>query len=448
MTGVRGAGATPLYAIRSANRCDTCHIEPVGWENPPKSTRKCTLDCAVCHVSPAGGGLRTPSGAYYGKEVLPRWGERPGATVDLSKYISDENKLSDGHYRLFGGFSGWEKGTIPIEDVPDLYGDIDPDPTFSAGFDGRAMAYHDVGSGDVSVFPMQIEAYGSYRAHHNLLAYLDVGLASRRDSLDVVREGNTASAGAGSAADYLALREIFLMVDRLPDRTYVRAGRIHPIYGWRLADHTAFVRRDLGFDVDRQVYGVEAGWNRGYPYLNASVFAQGLAGWPGEVNPPGHGFSLNAGYRDLGWQAGLSHHQVFQAGERSATTGAQWALNLYPIVLMGEVDHRGTVDAAGRRDALFTYSEASWEVQWGLLAKVAYEWMDPDLTVADDHRNRISIGGEFHPYTYVHLEPRYRMSFAGGGWGMAGTDYAGAFVYDAASQQVSHDLMLIAHVWF
>ena len=44
-----------------------------------KRDRSCSLDCSNCHVSPAGGGLRTPSGQFYGREELPTWGPRPSA---------------------------------------------------------------------------------------------------------------------------------------------------------------------------------------------------------------------------------------------------------------------------------------------------------------------------------------------------------------------------------
>ena len=77
------AAATPLYAVRSPNRCDTCHVEPVDWANPAVKDRKCSLDCTICHVSPTGGGLRTPSGQYYGREVLPVGENAPLSTQPL-----------------------------------------------------------------------------------------------------------------------------------------------------------------------------------------------------------------------------------------------------------------------------------------------------------------------------------------------------------------------------
>ncbi|MEL6179540.1 MAG: hypothetical protein AAFS10_11325, partial [Myxococcota bacterium] len=70
------ASATPIYAIRAANACDTCHSEPSGWANPDVEKRLCTMNCGGCHVNPSGGGMRTPVGLYYGREVLPTWGDR------------------------------------------------------------------------------------------------------------------------------------------------------------------------------------------------------------------------------------------------------------------------------------------------------------------------------------------------------------------------------------
>ena len=72
--------ALPQFSVRSARRCDTCHVDPKGWEDPQMSERKCSLDCGTCHVSPSGGGMRTASGLYYQSKALPMWGTlRSGA---------------------------------------------------------------------------------------------------------------------------------------------------------------------------------------------------------------------------------------------------------------------------------------------------------------------------------------------------------------------------------
>lgn len=80
---VASARATPLYSVRAASECDTCHVEPVGWKNPALAQRQCSLDCNTCHVSPTGGGMREAAGLYFGREALPMFGQRPSQSAKV-----------------------------------------------------------------------------------------------------------------------------------------------------------------------------------------------------------------------------------------------------------------------------------------------------------------------------------------------------------------------------
>src|SRR5688572_14044427 len=98
------ANATPFYGVGSGHACDTCHIEPLGWKNPPVKDRKCTLDCIGCQVTPTGGGMRTVTGRFYGEQVLPMYGERPADGIDPKVYLP-RGFPSKGRYSLKEGFS-------------------------------------------------------------------------------------------------------------------------------------------------------------------------------------------------------------------------------------------------------------------------------------------------------------------------------------------------------
>ena len=67
-----------------------------------------------------------------------------------------------------------------------------------------------------------------------------------------------------------------MQADNLPYRGYVRAGRFNNGYGWRIPDHTSFIRKPLGLDQNRQVLGVEGGINPNYEFVNASVLPKDL----------------------------------------------------------------------------------------------------------------------------------------------------------------------------
>ena len=83
------AGATPQIAVRSADNCGTCHVDPIDWENPALDQRKCSLNCTTCHVVPTGGGMRNESGLYYGQVTLPTWLKRDVPPVEYHRPALD-----------------------------------------------------------------------------------------------------------------------------------------------------------------------------------------------------------------------------------------------------------------------------------------------------------------------------------------------------------------------
>jgi hypothetical protein len=404
------ATATPIYAIRSASTCDTCHIEPLGWKDPEKSTRLCTLDCNGCHVSLAGGGMRTPTGRFYGREAMPMWGTRPSEFGDPDRHRI-KGYPDQGLYNLFDGFSGWWPGKVDMKTILDRFGDEDPDPTFAVGADARLALYAPLGESLVDkalVFPMQGNVHLFGRAAENVSVYASGGLrGSRSKSEDI------------PVSEYFTLQEVFAKVDRLPYNTQIRAGRYSPSFGWRVADHTSFIRRGLGFDQNRQVFGVDASYNPNYLIVQGGVFYQGLEAWEplGEVNDPGVGASGIVGWRDLGWHLfGNLHYLNREEGYDDAAFGASWGLNLGPLVYLGELDFQRRSGAdAGLDDAngLFAYHEANWEILRGLSALLKYDWQDGNLDLKDDELHRVTVGAQWWPYTYVSLDAQYRLSFVG-----------------------------------
>jgi len=409
------AGATPIYALRAANACDTCHIEPSGWANPPDADRLCTLDCRGCHVSPTGGGLRTPSGLYYGREVLPTWGTRPSQFADPEKY-RPEGHPKKGRARLFEDFTGWWPGSIDMQDIKDRFGDIDPDPKVRFGFDIRAMVYLPTkGEADPAVFPMQSDFHLAYRPLEQFVTYLSGGLAGRRaedNYIDSDRKDER------EVLDYFTVREAFVMMDRMPNNMYVRAGRFAPPFGWRIPDHTSFIRRDLQFDQYRSVFGVEGGWNPNYPYANVAAFYQGAEFWPGDQNDKGLGAAATFGLRELNYQYGGSLHYLSRTDDGAAddlTAGVNWGVTLYPLVYLGELDFKRSIadGDAPSASGLVAYHELNWLMFRGLSSMLKYDWSDLNLDTKDDHSHRVTAGVTWHPYTHLQIDAQYRKNWVG-----------------------------------
>jgi len=432
------SSATPIYAARSVHACDTCHIEPAGWANPEMRDRRCSLDCSVCHVSPTGGGMRTSSGLFYGTQMLPTWGPRPSDHTEDDKYLPDGHP-GQGRYRSGEGFSGWWPGELDSTELEDRYGSITPDPAVRTGGDFRVMQYTPIGASyGPMLFPMQAELYLAARPQRKkTVIYADAGLKSSRSGLNIL--GSELEGPVADAVDYFRVREAFVMVDRLPYKSYVRAGRFNPAYGLRIPDHTSFVRRALGFDQDRQVFGLEGGINPNYPYANVAVFREGIEAWPGDTGAPGWGVGATGGVRELGWHAGGSIMTVFEDdGATELTLGPQYTLNLYPLVVLGEVDlqHR-TLDGEASQK-LFVYQEFNYLISRGVSAKLKLDWRDDGLDSEQNSATRLTLGGEWHPWTRFHLEAQYLHQY----------QYISDDTGDVALGLFARSSVLMLHGWF
>jgi hypothetical protein len=449
------AFALPQFAVRSSRMCSNCHVDPEGWENPDLSERKCSLSCQACHLNPTGAGMRNAAGRYYGREILPMFGERPGqrprpASAPFGPGPASRPAESAMHrapsftasirpdqlpaLALLGAVD--EAGPVPPAGHPWRYAEYEPAgwwqglhprPWWQVGADARLMLYAPQGDGqETSFFPMQTDLYLAASPYNpeaqnegRLTVLVNMGsLGSRGQEFD-------------GFTDRLFVREWWALFHDLPYQLYAKAGRFLPAYGWRLDDHSALIRQPLGFDHERQVTGLELGLNPNYLYAHASVYNPATDWMSPFDGDAGIGTALSAGWRDLLWQAGGS--LAFEARDDASElwVGAQWALNLFdatgahawkgldwvPLVYLGEVDLRLRDPKEGRAvTSLASFHELDWLIVEGLNAKLRHDWIDPDLELRDDHVNRYTIGLEFHPITFVELIAQLRYSdLAAGG---------------------------------
>jgi hypothetical protein len=416
LAGAAPALALPQFAVRSAKACDTCHVEPVDWANPSIDLRKCSLNCNTCHVSPTGGGMRNEAGLYYGRQVLPTWGTRPADEAYRTPRLTQADGAAE--EGALTQATATEQGVAPPGSA-ERYGGIEPHPTLQAGTDLRLMSYFPLGEGKESaVFPMQADLYLAARP------YNPSGLNEGRLTLLV----NTGFRGSreeefGGTWDRFFVREAWAMYHDLPYQAYVRAGRFLPPHGWRLDDHTAFIRQETGFmglplDHERQVTGVEIGLNPNYAYFHLAAFNAADA-WDDPVAPDdGYGVALSAGWRDLVWHLGTS--LMYGSRDRDDQRfdqilgGLQWALNLQvlgwlPLIYLGEYDvNHVSHDDREAVTSLVAYHELDWILHESLVARLRYDWRDGDVDFAYDSAHQAALGLEWHPYTYVDLNLQYR----------------------------------------
>ncbi len=449
--------ALPQYAVRSARACDTCHVDPKGWEDPSVDLRKCTLNCNGCHVSPGGGGMRTESGRFYGEQVLPMFGSRPADSayepVELVP-TSQPTTVAASQPTTVAASQPTAPSSQPTGErvaapgTAGRYGGIEPHPFFQWGLDWRGMIYvpfdgdtngdapggkHPHGADGFQIFPMQLDVHLALRPYNP--AQLNEGRLTLLVTPGI--EGKRTNAG-DDVHHRIFLKEYWAMYHDLPYQLYARVGRFLPIHGWRLDDHTIFTRQSqslmgAAFDLERQVTGVEVGINPNYFYGHLSLFnaAQSNLKFAGDEafespikSEDGWGGALAVGYRELAWQLGVSELVGVRSENVGGTdedisqfmTSVQAALNFeviwdwLPLIYLGEY-HINIEDRLGeseKRTGLSAWHEIGWMFVTGMNSKVRYEWIDPDTDYAYDSRHRLAVGLEFHPYKYVTLMGQYR----------------------------------------
>ncbi len=425
--------ALPLYGARSGRTCDNCHSLPNQWFDPPEvSRRKCTLSCVGCHVDPNGGGLRTVSGRYYAESTLPMFGARNRPLDDTHRDLADLSWFrQDADYRYRDTPSSQPasgavapaadrqvdprgRGAPPADRGPlafgrplghggsemawldGRYGDLNADPLLLFGLDARLGFW----SAGPLFFPMQADVHAAVHPVEHLTLAATAGARGRSRSL-------TLDGVPTDDQPRFGVRDLWVMTHEWPMLSYLRVGRFLPAFGTRVADHTAYIRRGFGLsqeDPANRVLGVEVGINPNYPYLTASAFKTSTLDAQNPVEPgEGAGAALSAGWRDLGWQLGVSgmvRRRPEREGGDTDDLSLQWAFNPWrylkwlPLTYLGETAvGRFQRPNSGRSSwQVAHYHQLAWTALNGVVWRLRYDFWDPDVEVQDDAIHRPGIG--------------------------------------------------------
>ena len=321
--------------------------------------------CTACHYAPSGGGLINDFGRSEAGDTISRGGD--------------------------GSF---------------LHGLWEPPAWLQLGGDYRGafgVRYQDQDR-ELLAFPMQADLY--VRAGQDTLTLnVTVGLrAAAREPRPPLIER-------------LASREHYVMWKPGPGQ-YVRAGRFFPIFGLRSQDHTAFVRRYLGFHILEEPYGVGAGMARGSWEAHASAFVPSPVAQLGS-GVAASGVTLYAERRVLDERAviGAQARVAISADDGRAligVVGKRWFEDA-GVLIMGELDlQRQWFDAARgpTRYQLAGYLGASKVVLPGVMAGVALHRWQPDLGLRSS-RDAFELNIQYFPWAHVELHLLGRASAAG-----------------------------------
>jgi hypothetical protein len=427
------AVGTPMYSAREGRTCDNCHLTPTNWIDPKLADRKCTLSCQGCHVDPAGGGMRTVSGRFFGRSTLPMIAFSPRPTMDWNRNLIGRHDLATSYTeKLPLGPKSFEEsaayadstndplawgtplgGSTKYGFLPGRYGVLNADPVLRVGIDFRLAA---LAAGRALVFPMQLDVPVALHPVHHATLFVNTGVRGRLSGYsDTIDDSHTPY-----------FRELFVMAHEFPYQAYVKAGRFVPAYGLRLDDHTSSIRRAFELDgalPESRVTGVEIGAAPNYPVLNVSWFKMASRArtpdpWDIFDVDDGWGAAVNLGYREMGWTLGGSamvKRRPIEEGGDAATYGVYGAFNPWyykrgvPLVYQIEYDYGSYQRVSGiETNHSAFYQELDWLAFNGVNFLVAHDWVDPDTEVIEDGSHRVSAGAQITPIPGVTLDGRVR----------------------------------------
>ncbi|MCA9664905.1 MAG: hypothetical protein KC503_04930 [Myxococcales bacterium] len=443
----RSATALPLYAARAGRTCDNCHSDPSYWKNPELKWRKCNLSCMGCHVNPGGGGLRTASGRYYARATLPIWLSSHRPWKDIKRgipFITMNEKTKRKNYKPDLGFGKPLLGDARMAYKRSRYNGINSNPIFLFGLDTR-YAFWKVGAsagadrpesltGDstFAAFPMQLDVHVMLRPVKYFTLMTTAGALAKYKGYKETFERRTP----------FMVKDVFAMVHQLPYMAYARVGRFIPIFGTYGDDHTSPVRRFNELDQGRlhsRVTGVEIGIAPNYPFAHVSFFRPSqrdvFSGddTDNDSDPSflgtGWGAAFSAGWRDLGWQVGISgmiKRRDLTEGGNYDGFALSWAFNPWffadwlPLTYLGELTvgrHQRQISGS-HQGFLAQMHELDFLVRNGVNLRIKYDFGDPDFDVTGDHYHRLGFGGDlyFLPGLAFRYEVRWQINPGEGTW--------------------------------
>jgi hypothetical protein len=325
-----------------------------------------TSRCGQCHYSPSGGTLITS------------WGrDESGDTISLG---------GDGNL---------------------LHGLWSPPSWLALGGDVRLAALsNNVGgpeSPEVAAFPMQFDLYG--RVAYDAFS-LNVTLGDR----GVVRPPDPSLSGRSS--DFVARlvsREHYVMWRPSATGPYARVGRFAAPYGLRFVEHIYFVRRYTGYNLYEETYNASGGYVADDWELHVTAFTHVPTSFPdllGAVGPAENGGVVYGEKRFNNMAAIALQARVGIAPEEARYQGgAVGKLWFEParLLFLGEADfiRQQLTGASFGQNQFVSYIGATY-VMRGLMAGVAYERLQENLSVRNTGRN--ALDGEVNFFPWAHIE--------------------------------------------
>lgn len=206
----------------------------------------------------------------------------------------------------------------------------------------------------------------------------------------------------------------------LPNNGYIKAGSFVPNYGIRIDDHTAYTRggdffllsSNGGQGLIYSPFYTEAGVEAGLYISNWALFTASAGSNLLNNNTlskdPTYTTSLEM-YPKIG-KVGLLFGGSYAAAKIPRTAdfyGGFAGFGYNRFSLLAEFDLGNNVISSGTKSN-FAMAEAAYVILMGLEAVVRYDRLDPNTSIDNDELQRIIVGFEWFPYSFIEIRPQYR----------------------------------------
>ncbi len=339
----------------------------------PRFALRMGAKCETCHVDPTGGRMRNTMGVTFGKDQLPLVSTRD-YDFGLDTQLTDNISIG-GDFRF----------QFLYEEFKDTY-------TSQA---------------------MTAALYGAIKLGNKIRLFYKQDLINPK---------------YGPFGDGLfSGPEIFGIGRILPGRWYIKGGVFLPDYGWRLDDHTSFIRGgNLGFLEGLLInsgllfvpnykdVGVEVGGSVGNLFLTVGSFngtgnlkplnfsrdrayvgrAEYLVNAAGLKLRAGASYYNYINYQMGGFTAGIGHKRFAILGE------IDWTKNRVELV---------SFKVPGGQKMMAAFAELDVLAVDGIWAIIKYDFFDPNQGVANNDVSRLTLGLEIFAYPMVEIRPQYRI---------------------------------------
>jgi hypothetical protein len=210
----------------------------------------------------------------------------------------------------------------------------------------------------------------------------------------------------------LISREHYLMWRPSATGIYLRAGRFFAPYGLRFVEHTFYVRRYTGYDLYDETYTLSGGYVGDDWELHASAFTPPPTSFPNPLQSVGLRESGGALYLEKRF-AGMASvalqgrvgTSVEAARYQGGAVGKLW-LEPARVLFLGEADFiRQLINGAASypENQFVSYLGATFFPVRGLMAGIAYERYQEDLSLATTARSGFDAEVNFFPWAHFEL---------------------------------------------